>query len=196
MSIRTTDLQSAYAVRSGLGSSLVASLKRFRCPDGGVVVHFEPLLRQGFYVVDATQLGQGTVVKATGFTKNFDLQVDYGPVFPLRRVGYSLLLLPEKPMESRRNDDRLLYFDTEFMNKGSHRRPKSHLSDMVDSEIAMIWRYNLPDIKQIRFYVDPSVPLRWREYFKSLWRKMWISASVFARKGWRTMEIWRKSTRK
>lgn len=173
MKIRTTDLQSAYAVQAGLGSSLVARLPRFRCPDGsGVVVHFEPLLKQGFYVVEPLALGsQATVVKAKAFRKNFDLQVDYGPVFPLLRVGYSVLLLPEKPMEPRRNDDRLLYFDTEFLNKGSHWRPRSHLSDMVDSDVSMIWRYNLPVVQQIRFYVDPSVPERWREYFKSSgWR--------------------------
>ena len=37
-------------------------------------------------------------------------------------MGYTLVLLPETPMEPRQNDDRLLYFDTQYQDKGSHQK--------------------------------------------------------------------------
>jgi len=127
-------------------------------------------LELGFFVVDTGDLGfDVTVIEAKEFPTNLDVTADYGPRVPLLRVGYSIVLLPEKPMEPRENDDRLLYFDTQYQDKGSHKK-KAHQkpSEAVDSHISMIWRYNLRRLPghTIRFYVDPSVPARWRPYFK------------------------------
>lgn len=175
MSIRTSDLQSAYAVKSGLGSTLIASLPRLFCEGEAhrIIIEAGGLLGDGFFVVDAAALGSSIyVVDAKEFPKNFDITVDYGPMFPLLRVGYTVVLLPEQPMKPRSNDDRLLFFDTQYLNKGNlENRPGGEvrkLSEQVDSDISMIWRYNidaLPD-QTIRFYVDRSVPKRWRPFFR------------------------------
>lgn len=174
MNIRTSDLQSAYAVKSGLGSTLIASLPRLLCEGEAnrIIIEAAGLLGDGFFVVDAAALGSSIyVVDAKEFPNNFDITVDYGPMFPLLRVGYTVVLLPEQPMKPRSNDDRLLYFDTQYVNKGNlESRPSEvrKLSELVDSEVSMIWRYNidaLPD-QTIRFYVDPSVPKRWRPFFR------------------------------
>ena len=174
MNIRTSDLQSAYAVKSGLGSTLIATLPRLSCEGQAyrIIVEATSLLGEGFFVVDSASLGSSIyVVDAKEFPKNFDITVDYGPMFPLLRVGYTVLLLPEKPMKPRLNDDRLLYFDTQFLNKGSHQTQKFQKpSEAVDSEVSMIWRYNIDALpnETIRFYVDPSVPKRWRPFFRPL----------------------------
>mgnify|MGYP002803376676 FL=1 len=177
MKIRTSDLQSQYAVKSGLGSTLIARLPRLSCAgsrtgEDRIIVEVTELLQAGFFVVQTESLGySATVVDAKEFPKNFDITVDYGPAFPLLRIGYTVVLLPDRPMKPRSNDDRLLYFDTQFLNKGSHKsRPfeVQKLSETVDSDVSMIWRYNIDVLPEqtIRFYVDPSVPKRWRPYFQ------------------------------
>ena len=173
MKIRTSDLQSAYAVKSGLGSTLIASLPRLVCEGAAnrIIIEAAGLLEDGFFVVDPNLGSSMYVVDAKEFPKNFDITVDYGPVFPLLRVGYTVVLLPDRPMKPRSNDDRLLYFDTQYENKGnidSRTSEVRKLSELVDSKVSMIWRYNidaLPD-QTIRFYVDPSVPKRWRPFFR------------------------------
>ena len=175
MKIRTSDLQSAYAVKSGLGSTLIASLPRLVCEGAAnrIIIEAAGLLEDGFFVVDPNLGSSMYVVDAKEFPKNFDITVDYGPVFPLLRVGYTVVLLPDRPMKPRSNDDRLLYFDTQYENKGnidSRTSEVRKLSELVDSKVSMIWRYNidaLPD-QTIRFYVDPSVPERWRPFFRQL----------------------------
>lgn len=174
MNIRTSDLQSAYAVKSGLGSTLIASLPRLFCEgeEHRIIIEAAGLLGDGFFVVDASALGSSMyVVDAKEFPKNFDITVDYGPMFPLLRVGYTVVLLPDRPMKPRSNDDRLLFFDTQYVNKGNlENRPSEvrKLSELVDSEVSMIWRYNIDALpnREIRFYVDPSVPKRWRPFFR------------------------------
>ena len=178
MKIRTSDLQSQYAVKSGLGSTLIARLPRLSCAgrtgQDRIIVEATGLLQEGFFVVQTASLGSSaTVVDAKEFPKNFDITVDYGPMFPMLRIGYTVVLLPDRPMKPRSNDDRLLYFDTQFLNKGSHKsRPfeVQKLSELVDSDVSMIWRYNIDVLPEqtIRFYVDPSVPKRWRPYFQNL----------------------------
>lgn len=144
MKIRTSDLQSQYAVKSGLGSTLIARLPRLSCAgsrtgEDRIIVEVTELLQAGFFVVQTESLGySATVVDAKEFPKNFDITVDYGPAFPLLRIGYTVVLLPDRPMKPRSNDDRLLYFDTQFLNKGSHKsRPfeVQKLSETVD------WRF-------------------------------------------------------
>eukprot|EP00438_Fugacium_kawagutii_P003654 Skav224224 [mRNA] locus=scaffold939:1154837:1157447:+ [translate_table: standard] len=175
MNIRTSDVESQYAVKSGLGNTLIASLPRMSCQgEDRIIVAAAGLLGEGFFVVNTASLGSSfEVKKAKELPRNFDVVVDYGPMFPLLRVGYTVLLLPDQPMRPRLNDHRLLYFDTEFLNKGSHKSQPFEvrkLSETVDSKVSMIWRYNidrLPD-QTIRVYVDPSVPQRWRPFFRKL----------------------------
>ncbi|CAJ1347895.1 unnamed protein product, partial [Effrenium voratum] len=170
MDIRTSDPQSLYAVERGLGNTLQESLPRFNCVDNEsrIIVEAQRLLGSGFFVVNTAQLGpEHTVVHAKEYQKNFDITADYGPQLPLLRVGYTVVLLPDEPMQIRKNDDRLLYFDTQFHDIGSHPKLASETrSQSVDKDRSMIWRYNVNRDKTLRFYVDPSVPKRWRPYFR------------------------------
>mmetsp|Transcript_58041 Transcript_58041/g.136019 ORF Transcript_58041/g.136019 Transcript_58041/m.136019 type:complete len:974 (-) Transcript_58041:104-3025(-) len=171
MDLRTSDPESRYALSEGVGAGLLASLPRFQCTGDGperVIVDVAAFLDSGFWVVDTSSLGPDvTVIKAKDFPHNLDITADYGPYLPLLRVGYTLLLLPTTPMQPRANDDRLLYFDTQYQDKGSHPREGNQKpSQTVDSQISMIWRYDLHRRQTIRFYVDPSIPKRWRPFFK------------------------------
>merc|ERR1719450_589220 len=72
-------------------------------------------------------------------------------------------------MTPRVADDRLLFFTTKYQDMGEHipgqnERPSSS----VDRTSSVIWRFNVSSQPggQIRFYVDPSVPPRWRRYFR------------------------------
>jgi hypothetical protein len=83
-------------------------------------------------------------------------------------VSLSLLRLPQIPMKPRQGDDRLGYFMVDFMDLGEHpNKPGTLLSDKVDVQNSWIQRFDLTrNDGKIRFYVDPTVPERWRPYFK------------------------------
>ena len=136
MDLRTSDPQSRHALRAGIGNGLQASLPRLHCrgaagaagAEDRIIVDMSSFLELGFFVVDTGDLGfDVTVIEAKEFPTNLDVTADYGPRVPLLRVGYSIVLLPEKPMEPRENDDRLLYFDTQYQDKGSHKKKASAL---------------------------------------------------------------------
>ena len=136
MDLRTSDPQSTYSLRTGIGNGAQASLPRLYCIEGGhdrIIVDMSLLLQAGFFVVNTNHLGYTkTVIDAKEFPTNLDIAVEYGPV-PLLRVGYTLVLLPQAPMQPRQNDDRLLYFDTQYRDKGSHHKQAGHGSIMIHS---------------------------------------------------------------
>lgn len=72
-------------------------------------------------------------------------------------------------MIPRASDDRLLFFTSDFQDVGYRQAVAGEApSHEVDRDSAVIWRYNLEALpeRQIRVYVDPSVPRRWREWFR------------------------------
>eukprot|EP00441_Pelagodinium_beii_P015329 CAMPEP_0197656850 /NCGR_PEP_ID=MMETSP1338-20131121/43655_1 /TAXON_ID=43686 ORGANISM="Pelagodinium beii, Strain RCC1491" /NCGR_SAMPLE_ID=MMETSP1338 /ASSEMBLY_ACC=CAM_ASM_000754 /LENGTH=1122 /DNA_ID=CAMNT_0043233059 /DNA_START=69 /DNA_END=3437 /DNA_ORIENTATION=+ len=178
MTERTSDDQTRLALKDGLGDGFLDSHARLECggpedPDGSrIVISAEPLFLAGFYVASAFSDSLSyRVERAASFQNNFDLSAEYimGGGYPPMHVGYSVILLPKTPMAPRPSDDRLLYFSSDYIDLGYSRannteRPSSH----VDKFRSMIWRYNLATLKDgvIRIHVDPSVPSRWRPWFR------------------------------
>ncbi|CAK0802249.1 unnamed protein product [Prorocentrum cordatum] len=86
-------------------------------------------------------------------------------------VAFSMLRLPDTPMAPRAGDNRLGYFATAYSDLGFHPKEiqaSAPPSATVDARRTMIWRYN-PDRdedRQIKIYIDPTVPKRWRGYVK------------------------------
>lgn len=84
------------------------------------------------------------------------------------RIGLhlSLLLLPEEPMVGRLSDDRAGYFTTDYYDMGVQ------TTDGRVKRLAHRWRLEKADpdaamsdpVTPITFYVDPTVPERWRPY--------------------------------
>jgi hypothetical protein len=174
MSVRTSDEQYDRAFELGVDSPWRYSLQCLDtdgCSRRMLVDGFE-LIEQGFF---ATPLGKFTAQGVTSrlvsvkvFPKNVDVTVDY--MLPgLVTVTYSLIALDREPMLPRKADSRLGYFDVGFMDLGLHEpTAEETMSEAVDRHVSYIWRYpleKLPD-HQIKFYVDPTVPKRWRGLFK------------------------------
>eukprot|EP00913_Durusdinium_trenchii_P028675 g26891.t1 len=110
------------------------------------------------------------ILDAKSYRSNVDVSVEYvmGDRPPMK-VGFSLVLLPKKMMMPRASDDRLLFFASEFQDLGYREAVAQEApSHAVDRQSAMIWRYNLEVLpgREIRVHVDPSVPHRWREWFR------------------------------
>eukprot|EP00930_Biecheleria_cincta_P097736 TRINITY_DN8941_c0_g6_i1.p1 TRINITY_DN8941_c0_g6~~TRINITY_DN8941_c0_g6_i1.p1 ORF type:complete len:1006 (+),score=139.87 TRINITY_DN8941_c0_g6_i1:442-3018(+) len=177
MTMKTSDPQSVRAVKAGLGDGLFDSLSKVHCNDledpqaNRTVIDAQELIMGGFWVADSVIEAKFYRLKhAAQFCNNFDVVAEYqlsdGPI----QVGYSVVLLPQQPMQPRRSDDRLLFFDTAYTDLGYRpaASPLSMPSRAVDRHVSMIWRYDLQRLpnRTIRVHVDPSVPERWREMFR------------------------------
>jgi len=196
MSIRTTDDQSREALETGTGSGWVGRLSVLdmpTCPGSRptplsgpvgpplqsrdrIVVDGDELIAKGFLVAPllASMASSNRLVRARGYPQNLDVTVEYMTEEEIgyvstSKVGFSMIELPETPMAPRVSDDRLLYFTTEYKDLGVHPQLPNRLpSDILDGDVAMIWRYDLASLpgRQIRIHVDPTVPARWRRWFR------------------------------
>lgn len=146
--------------------------------DDRIIIDGAALIMQGFFATPSftegtSQVSSFRLMTVKSFPRNFDITVEIlletmEGSMPVA-ITFSVLALPEQPMAIRRSDDRAGYFKVDFTDLGQHaREPEMMRSDAIDTDVTAIWRYNLdalPD-KQIRVYVDPTVPLCWRPYFK------------------------------
>jgi uncharacterized protein DUF4953/uncharacterized protein DUF5117/uncharacterized protein DUF5118 len=83
-------------------------------------------------------------------------------------MHFSMVLLPEKPMQARLFDERVGYFSTSQMDYGKdeHRAPQRRFITR--------WRLEKKDpaaaisepVKPIVYYIDPATPLKWRAALK------------------------------
>jgi hypothetical protein len=83
-------------------------------------------------------------------------------------MHYSMVLLPEKPMQARLFDDRVGYFSTRKIDYGKdeHRAPERRYITR--------WRLEKKDpnaaisepVKPIVYYIDPATPPKWVPYLK------------------------------
>src|SRR5688572_9820997 len=83
-------------------------------------------------------------------------------------MHYSMVLLPEKPMQPRLFDDRVGYFSTSKIDYGKdeHRAPQRRYITR--------WRLEKKDpnaalsepVKPIVYYIDPATPAKWIPYLK------------------------------
>ncbi len=84
-------------------------------------------------------------------------------------MHYSMVMLPEKPMQPRLFDERVGYFTTRKMDYGKdeHRAPERRYITR--------WRLEKKDpnaalsepVKPIVYWIDPATPVKWRPYLKS-----------------------------
>lgn len=136
-----------------------------------VIINGGTLIRAGFFV--APSLKEATsyrLLSVKVFRGNLDVAVEYlmSDGMPLS-IGFSLVSLPETPMQPRTADDRLLYFTTDYVDLGEHGRFRDELpEESVNRKVSTIWRYNLAALpgQQIRIHIDPTVPKRWRKWFR------------------------------
>jgi Met-zincin/Domain of unknown function (DUF5117)/Domain of unknown function (DUF5118) len=83
-------------------------------------------------------------------------------------MHFSMVMLPEKPMQPRLFDERVGYFTTRKMDYGKdeHRAPERRYITR--------WRLEKKDpnaalsdpVKPIVYWIDPATPLKWRPYLK------------------------------
>ena len=83
-------------------------------------------------------------------------------------MHYSMVLLPEQPMQPRLFDDRVGYFSTRRLDYGQdeHRAPERRFITR--------WRLEKKDpaaalsepVKPITYYIDPATPAKWVPYLK------------------------------
>jgi hypothetical protein len=84
-------------------------------------------------------------------------------------MHYSMVLLPEKPMQPRLFDERVGYFSTSQLDYGKdeHRAPRTRYITR--------WRLEKKDpnaalsepVKPIVYYIDPATPKKWVPYLKA-----------------------------
>lgn len=172
MSIRTSDTQSAGAVRKGAGDGWLDVLPMTPCPAASdadrIIVRLSSVVSKGFYLAEVSQSIASKLEKASAYPSNFDITVEYLDTVPTK-MGFSVSLLPSTPMLPRDSDDRLLFFTTQYTDMGSHKAsPKLLPWQSVDKETSLIWRWDVSKLKNrtIRVYIDPTVPERWRQAFK------------------------------
>eukprot|EP00403_Amphidinium_massartii_P028103 CAMPEP_0178401484 /NCGR_PEP_ID=MMETSP0689_2-20121128/16325_1 /TAXON_ID=160604 /ORGANISM="Amphidinium massartii, Strain CS-259" /LENGTH=945 /DNA_ID=CAMNT_0020022305 /DNA_START=82 /DNA_END=2919 /DNA_ORIENTATION=+ len=141
-----------------------------------ILIRGQDLLTQGFFVLDVPgQLVSYHLQRVKAFPHNFDitaqllLQVPGEQQLVPLYVTFSVMMLPREPMPVRHADDRLGFFTKEFLDLGRHEKQQDmRLSDSVDTQVSAIWRYNMDALpnKQIRIFIDPTVPHVWRSYFR------------------------------
>eukprot|EP00927_Polykrikos_kofoidii_P084918 TRINITY_DN909_c0_g1_i10.p1 TRINITY_DN909_c0_g1~~TRINITY_DN909_c0_g1_i10.p1 ORF type:complete len:952 (+),score=156.21 TRINITY_DN909_c0_g1_i10:95-2950(+) len=181
--LRTTDRQSKEALADGAWTGWEQSLSRLPVSSNAsdkVIVDATPFLVGGFftsgwyfapYVVDVRILSAKTFEKNIIVTAAFQLVFDPEDPPITMEIALSMLALPKSPMAVRPSDDRLQYFAVDYIDLGSHetadKAVNPRAADIVDTPISSITRFNISNSPtgDLRFYVDPTVPRRWRKYF-------------------------------
>jgi hypothetical protein len=145
-----------------------------------VLVALDSLLSKGFFAVRDMNFGltrmSTRISSLKAFPKNLNVIVEQmmahsnNRPFPIT-LSFSILRLPDTPMAPRAGDNRLAYFATTYSDLGFHpqeMRASASPSSTVDARRTMIWRYypDRDEDKQIKIYIDPTVPKRWRNYVK------------------------------
>ncbi|RLN74970.1 hypothetical protein BBJ28_00009526 [Nothophytophthora sp. Chile5] len=136
----------------------------------------EDFLGNGFYVSSALESSGFNALKEPSefFPRNARLFVEYELEIGVVVVSYSIGLLPEQIMAQRVADDRVGYFSKRYTHYGIG---DQELNDgngfhRWDPQTTVIHRHKLEldpatnaTKSPITYYIDPSVPKRWREAF-------------------------------
>lgn len=169
MSLRTSDLESEEAVRKGGGDGWIDILPLLHCPAASdkdrVVVDASILVKKGFFVTDVGMAMNFKLLRTSTYPNNFVITVEYLGAISMS-IGFSVILLPAVPMVPRVADDRLLYLSSEYTDIGFH--ADLPMREAVDRPTSLIWRWDLSQLENssIKIFIDPTVPMRWRQSFK------------------------------
>jgi hypothetical protein len=83
-------------------------------------------------------------------------------------MHYSMVMLPEKPMQPRFFDERVGYFSTRKMDYGrdEHRAPERRYITRWRLEKKEPGAALSEPVKPIVYWIDPATPVKWRPYLK------------------------------
>lgn len=127
---------------------------------------------EGAFIYPAYELAEIAdpwITSVSNFPRNMNLKVNFGVGIS---VAFSLSLLPDVPMVGRTMDDRVGFFALKYLDAGSQGGSSNFNSRNVDRYVSLIHKWNIKvdsDCKVITgvmYYIDPSVPKRWRAYIK------------------------------
>jgi len=144
-----------------------------------IIVNGGNLIRKGFFVAPKVKTATSyRLLSVRAYPNNVDVAAEYIMENGLPvAIGFSILRLPAKVMPIRKADDRALFFTTDYRDLGDHMPSPGELpEESISRKVSTIWRYNLATLpyNQIRIHVDPTVPKRWRPWFKrgvELWNE-------------------------
>ena len=148
--------------------------------DGKPLAHLldvTSLLQRTFLLSSSSLLARATtpvrVISAKAFPLNLEFVVEFmttdrnGEPEPVSQ-HISLIRLPAEPMVARVSDDRVGYFETSFVALGLNEESGKWNEYIklcnrwrLEKAVASCTSGCLPK-KQILYYIDPSVPERWR----------------------------------
>lgn len=178
LALRTTDRQTKNALKSGAWPGWLDNLKIVpTMAKDTMIVDGTAFLANGFYAQGwafGEQILSFRVQAVKSYPKNIlvtsamQLSDGAGGKVPVE-ISFSIVALPSTPMPARPSDDRLGFFSVDYTDMGQHTPEDEHqLSASIDKATAVIQRFDIhaEEDKQIRFYIDPTVPRRWRQYFK------------------------------
>jgi hypothetical protein len=133
------------------------------------------------------------LVKVSNFPSNINFIIESAAAISNENddedvgIMVSLAKLPKIPMVGRQADPRVGYFTTHYTDLGEHpKRNDVRPSRRIDTDVRLINRWRLEKstncdsnnlcepIKPIVYYIDPSVPERWRKYVAkgvTAWKK-------------------------
>ena len=135
------------------------------------LIDISSLVSKGFYVAGTSGSAAIQVAEARVFEKNSNILVHYQSS-GTQAIYYSMMALPEEPWTKRRSDDRIGYFSHEYIDYGQHEAKSRHQIEDIDRLVSIINRRRLEKdesgraINPIVYYIDPSVPVKWRNTFK------------------------------
>ncbi|CAM9603185.1 unnamed protein product, partial [Choristocarpus tenellus] len=191
LTLRTTYEGMEEALNQGAPPEWIATLPVVGARQGkggeepSFVVSASTLFLNGFFITGMREpLLQGARVKLSdtrSFPLNADITIEYQtkPATPeLTTVPlslrFSISLLPADPMIPRVWDQRVGFFTTSFYDLGDHRDldQSQRGSDLLDPQVTIINKQRLPAIDRLggtgplTYYVDPTVPEKWRATIK------------------------------
>ncbi|GLD93114.1 hypothetical protein PINS_up001706 [Pythium insidiosum] len=141
--------------------------------------HFatEPFLANGFFVSSKLVSPYfSTIPDSSGFfPRNTNFQVEYELADGVVWVNYAVGLLPETLLPQRAADDRVGFFTQRYTRYGADNDDIANFTmrkyETMDAGVTIINRRRLERDAQgktkepIVYYIDPSVPARWRQAF-------------------------------
>lgn len=184
---RTNDEELEYALKEGLWTGYVDILDIVSKSDRSYEISATSLLENGFYVSTYVS-GTPRVLQhdTRAFQDNTNVLVQYDDNrSSTYSLFFSLMRLPQVPMKARVADDRVGYFAIRYNDLGMSKSSAFRQTDDIDRTVTIINRRRLEKndkgetMNPITYYIDPSVPKRWRLYFKQgveIWKDAFAKA--------------------
>ena len=184
---RTNDEELKYALKEGIWTGYVDILDIIDKTDDSYRISAASMLSNGFYVSTFVSGSPRVLTQHTrSFKENTNVLVQYDGSSTYS-LFFSIMRLPQVPMKARVADDRAGFFAIRYKDLGMSSSPNSAFrqTEDIDRTVTIINRRRLEKnekgetINPITYYIDPSVPKRWRQYFKQgveIWKDAFAKA--------------------